>query len=135
MLKVVFDTNIYISALLFGGIPRRLILQALDRHFNLYISDEIITETCAVLAKKFTYSNRQVDQVRQLLQQLAHLVQPASTVNLIKNHPADDRILECALTANANYLVSGDKQHILPLKQVKSVKIITAQDFHHLIQP
>ena len=115
-MKVVFDTNVYVSAILFGGIPKHLILLALEGRYKLYISEEIFTEVTSVLIKKFKFSDKQIEKTIRLIKETALLTRPKRTLNLIKNWPADNRILECAIEAKANYLVSGDKKHILPLK-------------------
>lgn len=134
MLKIVFDTNIYISALLFGGIPQKLLIAAFENEFELYTSEEILNEISAVLRKKFSYSPPRIQQVLNSIVALTTLVHPTKTINLVKNWPADNRILECCHEARADFLVSGDKKHLLPLKKFGSTKIITAKEFTTIIK-
>jgi putative PIN family toxin of toxin-antitoxin system len=133
VLRVVFDTNIYISAILFGGIPQKLITHALQKQFQLFISPDIITEILSVLSKKFHFSETKVKTIELLLKDLAVIVYPKEIITLIKNHPADNRILECALAAKANCIVSGDKKHLLLLKKFRRIKIISVQAFLKVI--
>jgi putative PIN family toxin of toxin-antitoxin system len=129
VMRVVFDTNVYVSAILFGGIPKQLILHALEGKFQLNISDEILTEVAAVLIKKFEFTDKKVELTLKLLKEIALTVKPKKTLQVIKNWPADNRILECAIEAKADYLVSGDRKHILPLKKIGSVKIVPPKSF------
>lgn len=129
MFKVVVDTNIIISAIHFGGQPAQIIKLAIEEKIKFFISREIITEILGVLQRKFAYGKAALKEVEELLLTTSSLVRPKQTVKIIKNKPPDNRILECALAAKADYLVSGDKKHLLPLKKFKSVKIITAQEF------
>ncbi len=129
MIRVVFDTNIYISALLFGGIPKQLLYFAFEDKFKLYISEEILNEISFVLRKKFKYPPNRVEQVVDSIKTVSTLIYPTQTVNVIKNWPSDNRILECCQKAKANFLVSGDHKHLLPLKKFYSTQIVTPQEF------
>lgn len=133
MFKVVFDTNIYLSAINFGGLPQRLIKKALEKKFALFASPEIITEVLGVLSKKFNYPALKLKQVEMLIKDLTVVVYPQEVIKVIKNWPADNRILECAVEAQADYLVSGDKKHLLALKEFGGIKIISAREFSKLI--
>lgn len=133
MIKAVLDTNVYISALNFGGIPYNILEKAIEGKFKLFISEEIITEVLAVSAKKFNYSDQRLKQVSLFLRDISVIVQPKITINIIKRFPADNRIIECAVGVKADYLVTGDKKHILPLKKYKSTRIITPEEFYTII--
>lgn len=133
MLRVVFDTNVYVSGLLFGGIPRQLILKALENQFELFISDEILTELSSVLAKKFKFSAKELAEAEDLIKTLSTTVRPRETVRKAR-WPADNRILECAVTAGADYLVSGDKRHLLPLKRYSNTTIVSPSEFWRILQ-
>lgn len=134
MIKAVLDTNVYISALNFGGIPYNILEKAIEGKFKLFISEEIITEVLAVSAKKFNYSDQRLKQVSLFLRDISVIVQPKITINIIKRFPADNRIIECAVGVKADYLVTGDKKHILPLKKYKSTRIITPEEFYTIIK-
>jgi putative PIN family toxin of toxin-antitoxin system len=134
VLKVVFDTNIFISAFLFGGVPEQLINHAFEQEFKLFISPEILNEINAVLVKKFNYPPSRVQQVVRSVKRFSTIVIPSQTITKIKAWPPDNRILECCQEAKANYLVSGDKKHLLLLKKFKSTKIVTAQEFLKILK-
>ena len=133
MLTVVFDSNIYISAFNFGGIPFQLVVLALQGEFKLFISEEIITEVLAVSAKKFKYTQQRITLLDAFLRDIARVVHPGMTVTTIKGWAADNHILECAFEANARYLVTGDKKHLLPIRQFKGIRIVSPEQFLRIV--
>jgi len=128
-IKVVLDTNIYISAILFGGKPELLIRLARERAFNIFISDKIINELNRIFKNKFGWNNEQIYFLNESLNKITHFVVPTEKVNIIKAHQADNFILECAIEANADYIISGDKHHILPLTKYQGIKILSVSQF------
>lgn len=133
MLTIVFDSNIYISAFNYGGIPFQLVVLALQGEFKLFISEEIITEVLAVSAKKFKYNQQRIKRLDVYLRDIARIVHPSLTVTKIKGWAADNRILECAFAAKAHFLVTGDKKHLLPMKQFKGIRIDSPEQFLHIL--
>ncbi len=133
-MKVVFDTNIYISGLIFkGGIPSRLMELAQDRKFSLFFSPHILEEIRAVTRLKFDLNLNERDRLIRWVESLGQVVYPSRTVKVVKSDDPDNRILECALEAEADYLVTGDKKHLLSLKQEFSFKIIAPAEFYRVI--
>jgi len=126
--RVVFDTNIYISALLFAGIPRKLLHMADVGAFQLIISKQILAEFRGVLRIKFDYETEQLDIMENLLLSISLVVEPKKKINRIIVDPTDNRILECAVEGNADYIVSGDK-HLLQLENYHSIKIISPAEY------
>ena len=127
--NLVLDTNIYISALNFGGLPFRFIQLAIEDSIALFISREIITEILGVLRQKFHYSSPKLDQVETLLLDTCQLIAPQIPVKTIKVDPTDNRILECALEAKVDFIISGDKKHLLKLKHFRSIPIFSPKQF------
>jgi len=84
MSRVVFDTNIYISALMFGGLPGALLELALLRSFTLIASDALLDELDEKLRIKFGVSVADADFLRRKLEDVAHLVRPRETLNANK---------------------------------------------------
>jgi uncharacterized protein len=133
---VVFDTNVYISGLLFkGGIPSRLFDLARDKKFSLDVSPEILEEIRSVLKIKFELTLQEVDRLIRWIEGAAEIVYPTQKIQLIKRDEPDNRILECALAASSEYLVTGDKQHLLKLKHPFPLKIISPTTFYKLLYP
>lgn len=130
-MKIVFDTNVYISGLLFpAGIPSRLLELAKDRAYDLFYSPEIIEEIKRVLLVKFALNLQKIDKLVRFIESFGSVVYPSKTISLVKNDLPDNRILECTLEADAQFLVTGDKKHLIPLKHPYDFKIVTPAQFY-----
>ena len=129
MLKVILDTNILISAIVFGGKPRDILKRIISGKLGFAVSKEILDEVDGVLSgKKFNYPSQAVYEIRNAIEGLGDNVVPEKRIDMIKKDPDDNRILECALTANADFIISGDS-HLLELKVFKGIQIISPTDF------
>ena len=129
-MKVVLDTNIYLSGLIFSDSNPALILNFAQKgKFELYCSDFIIKEIRRNLIVKFGYDEISTEQFIEELLKISKIVIARRKVAIIKIKKDDNRILECALAAKADYLVTGDKKHILPLGKIKKTKIVSAAEF------
>jgi len=126
---VVCDTNIFISALRFGGKPDKIIELARGGEIKLAVSAFILNEFERILREKFYYKKEETKVFRERIEKISFLVNPTTKISVIKEKDDDNRILECALEAKANYIVTGDTKHILPLKNFRGVKIVTASQF------
>lgn len=127
-LTVTADTNVYISALHFGGAPRRLLEAARAGLFDLAISAPIVAEIERVLTTKFGWDAAHVVAAVRVLGGFTRLVAPERAIAAVPDDPDDDRILECAVAAGAQLLVSGDK-HLLRLGAFEGVQIVTVAEF------
>lgn len=132
-MKVVLDTNIYISAIaLPGGQAEKALQAALHGHYQVAISKPIIHEVLDVLAKKFERDPEALARVAVFLAELGTLVQPRKTLHVLKDTP-DNRILECAATARAHYIVTGDRA-MLALGHYQEARIVTLRAFLDLLE-
>lgn len=123
-LRVVVDTNILISAFGWPGNERALIEKAIEGKIQLCISSDIFEEFEEVSSRpKFKFSKEDIDDFIGALIEVADIVIPSCSVNIVKRDPSDNKFLECALEAKADYIVTGDN-HLLKLKEYKGVKIV-----------
>ncbi|MEK6876944.1 MAG: putative toxin-antitoxin system toxin component, PIN family [Nanoarchaeota archaeon] len=129
---VVLDTNILISAIFWRGNPYEVVRNALKKKYSLYLSTEILNELEEKLRIKFKFPEDNISNHIELLKEYGKIVVPISKVNAIKEDPDDNKVLECAETAKADYIVSGDA-HLLKLKEFKGIKIVTAKEFLGII--
>lgn len=127
--KVVFDTNIYISAIIFGGNPRHCLDLAREKDIQLYSSRIILLELAEKLREKFKWDDEDILEALEGVLVFTKIVMPKHKVNIIKADPEDNFILECAEAADADYILSGDKKHLLILKNYKGIPIISAKEF------
>lgn len=128
MSRVVFDTNIYISALMFGGLPGALLELALLRSFVLIASDALLDELDEKLRIKFGVSVAEADFLRAKLEDVAQVVRPRETLNAIADDSDDNRVLECAVAGSANLIVSGDR-HLLKLSRYEGIASVPPRQF------
>jgi putative PIN family toxin of toxin-antitoxin system len=128
VLRVVADSNIFVSALVFGGVAARLLQNAVDGKVQLFVSEAILEETLGVMRDKFGRSAEQLEEARQAILSVADMVSERHILDIVKDDPDDNRILECALAAGADAIVSGDK-HLLRLKRFEGISIITLREF------
>jgi putative PIN family toxin of toxin-antitoxin system len=124
----VFDTNIYVSAFAIpGGHAEEAYLAAIRGRFDLFISVPILTETATVLQNKFDWSE---DKARALVQAISHVatvVTNGPRLHVVRDEP-DNRILECAVKAHADFIVTGDRQ-LLALSKYEGVTVMTLANF------
>ena len=133
MLRIVFDSNVYISALLFKGIPGKILDMALKNKIILITSAEIIKETVRILRKKFKWPEHNIDKFVRRLSDISENTRPGIKFNVIKERESDNRILECAVSGDASLIVSGDK-HLLKLKKYKNIPIVRPRYLTYLIK-
>lgn len=125
--RVVLDSNIYLSGILFKGIPARLLTLANRGGFHVCISRHILVEIEAKLLGKFQRDPVTVRwQIRQILT-FAEVITAAETINVCRD-PDDNRIIECAVASQADFIVTGDKD-LLTLNPYQNVLILTAREF------
>ena len=133
-LRAVLDTNILVSGILWRGVPFELLRWAEKNSLTIYTSLDIMTEVYGVLhyPKFQKYIASQQTSSEELFTKIASLctiIQVDEIVKGVCSDTDDEKFLSCALTGNVEVLVSGDK-HLLDLKQYKSVRILTAQEFY-----
>ena len=135
--KVVLDTNVLISSLLKSESKARDIYRlVLRREIELYASVDLINELSRVLEyPKFGFEKLQKEVfLKNLIRVATILVNPGLRINVIKEDPPDNKFLECAVEAKADYLISGDNKHLLLLKNFQGIKIISPSEFLKLYQ-
>ena len=131
-MKVVFDTNVYISEALFDALAEVLVRAGRADMFSVYISDFILTEVRDVLLNHFHTRRRFASLTEQRARRFARIVpthqRRFKEVVDKKDHP----ILETAINAGADFLVSGDR-HLLVVSPYQGVRILRVRDFHNLL--
>ncbi len=128
-MRVVLDTNVIVSGLNFPGNERLVLELALRGRFELYVSTFILEEAAGVLGRKFDWDAERSSQALSVLGNAATVIYPRRLPEVIEGGHADNRILECAVEASADYLVTGDRRHLLPLGTHEGVRILNAPRF------
>ncbi len=132
-LKIVLDTNVWVSALLWGGKTAEIVKAAEDRKIRIFISEEIIVEISHVLGyaklEKIYQAEglRREDLIEKVLK-IGKFVKVNEKVNVVREHSADDKFLECALETEADFVVSGDR-HLLKIVRYGRTKVLSVNEF------
>jgi putative PIN family toxin of toxin-antitoxin system len=127
--RVVADTNILVSALLFGGPPEQVFLAGLRGEIQLLISLSLLKELEKVLKEKFKLNIHLVREIIEEVREVAEIVDVSSHIKVISYPDEDNRVLECAVDGKADFIVTGDTRHILPLKEYGGIKILSPSEF------
>ena len=130
-MKLVLDTNVLVSALGWPGPPAEVLRGCIRGEFQLSISPELLAELSRVLSYPKLAPLAACPELADLLSflhRLEHLVLPTQTVSAVPDDPADNRVLEAAVAARADCIVSGD-QHLLQLRIRNDIPILTPTEF------
>lgn len=129
MLKVVIDTNVFISGVLVEAGNPSLVIKAWKRaqKYQLFITEEIIQEILKVMHRLNVNADIIADWDK-VIRKNAIFAVPARKIEAIKEDPSDNKFLECAVEAQADYIISGDK-HLKKLVEFERIKIIDARRF------
>jgi putative PIN family toxin of toxin-antitoxin system len=131
-LRVVFDTNIFISAFVIpGGKAEEVYLHVLRGDFDLCSSVAILIETAQKLRDKFGWPENQIVRLLQAISKVATVIKTRPHLHVLADEP-DNRILECAVEAAADFIVTGDK-HLLSLKNFQDIRIISLSNFPKIL--
>jgi putative PIN family toxin of toxin-antitoxin system len=133
-LRLVIDTNILVSAALKpDGLQRTVLVLAITKPARLYVSQAILAEYREVLARReFKIRRGLRQQLLQLIKNHAQFVNPVRALQVAKDTD-DNKFLECAETARADYLITGNQRHFP--KFWKTTKVITSREFISIVAP
>jgi len=127
--KVVLDTNVFVSALGWKGASREIFKGCIDGDLELFISTEIFNEIKRVLNyPKLKFSQDEIDGFLDQILEVGNLIEATVKVEKIKDDPTDNKFLECAVTVDADNIISRDP-HILKIKEFEGIRIISPDDF------
>ncbi|MGI0141842.1 MAG: putative toxin-antitoxin system toxin component, PIN family [Candidatus Micrarchaeales archaeon] len=133
MMRIVLDTNILISGLLYIGKPKKLIDLALNGKIQIVSSADIIDEFKGVVSReKFKLEREEQAQLVSFVVRISHIVSLKGKFRVVKEDPDDDMVIGTAYDGKASYIVSGDK-HLLKIKEFAGIKIVTANQMLNLI--
>ena len=126
-MRILLDTNVLISGILFRGVPRDLLERAIRGEFDLVTSPVLLDELEDVLVRRFEFPPELSRGVRTELESLAEIVVPAD-VPAVSRDPDDDQVLAASVTGNAEIIVTGDRD-LLILETYLGIQIMTPADF------
>ena len=135
MIVATADSNIYVSALNFGGVPLEFLNAARSGGFRLAISNPLIVEIRKVLGRKFGWSDELAGDAMSELLAFTQLVKPTQLIDVLQADPDDNRVLECAIASGSRFVISGDK-HLLSLGEYQGIRMLKVAEFlTHIPRP
>ena len=126
--RVVIDTNVYISAIFWGGKPREVVDLGRNARISIFTSSEIQAEIERKLKNKFGIDEKEVAQILLDYAMFTLPIKLLHKVEVVNADPDDNKFIECAIASKAGYIVSGDK-HLLNLKNYQGIQIMKAAKF------
>jgi len=133
MKRITVDTNILISATFWHGDSEKIIDKAENKEVTLVLSKEILEEYNQVLEyeeikEKIKNKNLEMKKAMLKIGTISEIVEVNSKVDAVKEDPDDNKIIECAIDGNSEYIITKDR-HLLKLKEHKGIKILTPEEF------
>ena len=130
MFKAVYDTNIIVSAVLHKDrLPASLLSLALEGKVRLFVSEELIREYEGVLKRpKFKLGKKEIENLMNFIRKKAIKVKPIKKLTKIKKDLANNRVLECALEAQVDFIVTGNKKYF-PFEKFHRARVVSPQEF------
>ena len=127
-MRVVFDTNIFVSAFIIpGSLAEKAVLKIIEGKDILLLSKEILDELLSTLSTKFSRDKEEISRVAVILSEMVEWVRPKLRRGTLKDEP-DNRILECAVFGKADIIVTGDKE-MLRLRKYQTTKIVSLKAY------
>ena len=129
-LRVACDTNVLLSMLGLPGRRLEILWEVIERgDIELVLSEFILEELSRNLIRKIKLSEGETAEILRTLSDYAEIVSPKQRVSVIRQKESDNRILECALAASADVLITGNFKHIRPLGSFRGIEILTPREF------
>lgn len=126
-LKVVLDTNVLISALIYGGKPEQIYNLVLEKQIIAITSNILIAELLETLIKKFNFEQRRIEQLERIIKKHFIVVHPKEIIKVVRDED-DNRALEAAKEGNCGVIATGDRD-LLDLGNFEDIEILTPEEF------
>lgn len=128
-MRIVLDTNILISATIWDkSVSNKLLRILAGRDIEILTSYDILEEYKKVLRRDFKYEHENINKIILELLSYIQVIEPQRKVEVVKEDPDDNKIIECAVESGSDYILTYDK-HLLTLEEFEGIKIIKPEEF------
>ena len=125
---VVFDTNVLLSSTLWdGSVAQKLLQKMILSDVDIFSSSEILEEYQKILRRDFDYTEEKINKIMIVLSAFLKIVEPKEKVDVVKDDPDDNKVIECALASGSEYILTYDN-HLLKLNEFRGIKIIKPEE-------
>ncbi|MEK6922230.1 MAG: putative toxin-antitoxin system toxin component, PIN family [Nanoarchaeota archaeon] len=123
-MKVTADTNFFISSIQWdNSVAHKLLRKLLKTNAEIFTTKEILDEFATVLQRNFKYSEEEINNILEKITPFIAIIEPKEKLDIIKDDPDDNKILECAVASKSEYIITYDN-HLLSLKEFRGIKIV-----------
>ena len=127
-MKIAADTNFLVSATQWNySVSHKLLQKLIINNVEIFTTKEVLDELAEVLKRDFLYNEEEIKNILERVLQFVTLVTSSKKLDIVKEDPDDNKIIECAIESNADYIISYDK-HLLKLREYENIKIITPEE-------
>lgn len=126
--KVVLDTNVYLSGIIFGGNSKHILDLAIEGKVTTITSASILLELSEKLKDKFHWDKEQITAAIKSIAKIGTVVTPRMRLYVVKKDKNDNKVIEAAVEANADFIVTGDR-HLLDIGDYKHIRIISPAQY------
>ncbi len=127
-MKVTVDTNFLVSATQWdNSVTNKLLLKLIKTDAEIFTTKELLNEFSEVLQRDFQYNEEEINEIIEKVMNFVILVESKEKLEVVKDDPDDDKVLECAIASNSEYILTYDK-HLLILKEFKGIKIVKPEE-------
>jgi len=132
-MKIVIDTNIFVSSFFWGGHPREVFERVINGLDELFITDEIINEITSVMgSSKFIVSSSEIEDYIKIIKKYSKKIISKNTTESISRDKSDDKIVQCGLDGDVDFIVTGDKD-LLVLAECETIKIMKPKEYLEIV--
>ena len=127
-MKVTVDTNFLISATQWDySVAHKLLKKFILSNAIIFTTQDILDEIVEVLERDFEYSKNEAKNIIEKILLFAKLIETKQKMDIIKDDPDDNKVIECAIESSSDYIITYDK-HLLKLKEYKRIKIVKPEE-------
>ncbi|MEM2905446.1 MAG: putative toxin-antitoxin system toxin component, PIN family [Candidatus Bathyarchaeia archaeon] len=132
-LRVVLDSNVWVSASVWGGLPARIVKAAEEGRIDALLSEEVLLEINRVLAydrlrRLYEDAGLRKEDIIATIARIGKVTEVSTKLNVVQEDVSDNKFIECAVDGGANYIVSRD-EHLLRLEKYGKIKVLPVQQF------
>jgi putative PIN family toxin of toxin-antitoxin system len=128
-MKLAIDSNIFVSSFFWKGNPRKVFDRVTNGFDELYVTDEILNEISTVMArKKFDTDEKRIKEYVEIIESYSVKVFYKNEIEEISRDKDDDKILQCGLEGNVDFIITGDND-LLVLKEFRNIKIVSPKEY------
>ena len=128
-MRITVDTNFLVSATQWDySVAHKLLIKLIEKNAYIFTTKDVLQEFSKVLERDFQYSTQEIAKIIEKVVIFANLIETTSKVNAVKDDQDDNKILECAIDSNSQYIITYD-HHLLKLKEFQGIKIVKPEEF------